>query len=890
MVMTDFSEESIDLHRRHDLLTTASAAVSLLLRSDLAEERIRDVLLQFGQAAGVPRAYVWERQANEDGSTLLIRRDEWRADGSSIEPGLNVPPSTSLSPRIVSKLADRFRRGEVVTGAVGDVPGPFPSDGELTNNSFALAPVIVGGEWWGCLGIESDSPGREWSDVELEMLQLVADAYAARIERRRLEQERARIAAILRYSDDAIISKTLDGTITEWNSGAERIYGYAAHEIAGKSITTIFPADKQDEFDTIMDRLKAGAHIDHYETVRIHKEGREIFVSVSISPIRDSAGDITGAVTIARDITERKRAQQRIQESEERLRLALEAGEIGTWDWYVDTDEVVWSSNMERLHGLEPGSFGGTFAEYQEGIHPDDRELVLGTIQQTLHEQSEYQIEYRSLRADGSIHWLGAQGRVIRDNRGRPVRMTGVCFDITERKRVEQMQARLMRQLESAHAEADAERTRLQELFHHAPAMMARLEGPDHVFTLANDRYLQAIGYRDVIGKPVLMALPEVKEQGVVELLDEVYLTGKTIVRSELPVQIDIRGDGTLDQRYYSFAYQPIRAPSGTVTGVLVHAVDLTDHVRARKRVEQLAAVTASERDRLQQIIDVLPEGIALSDERGEIYLSNSAAREIWGQAPPDGGIDTYEVFGAYFPDGTPYPVQDLPLSRSVLRGETVLGEQLLIRHAETGQLNTVLVNSVPLRDSDGTITGGAAVFQDISSLKEFERQRDEFLQAVSHDLKNPLTTIQGYAQMLRKTFMEDSERSELAIGHIESATKRAIAMLDELLDLTRFQMGHPLELARVDMDLVQLAMRLAEQYETTSRSHEVRFMSSLPTLKGYWDEIRLERVLGNVLSNAIRYSPEGGLITIRVDREGDECDDDQCDDPGSPAGPGNRD
>jgi PAS domain S-box-containing protein len=129
-------------------------------------------------------------------------------------------------------------------------------------------------------------------------------------ERKRAEETRARLAAIVESSEDVIIGKTLEGTITSWNLGAQRIYGYSAQEVVGKPLNILVPPDGPDDIPQILERLRHGEGIEHYETKRITKDGRLLDVSLTISPIKDSAGNITGASTIARDITERKRAEE----------------------------------------------------------------------------------------------------------------------------------------------------------------------------------------------------------------------------------------------------------------------------------------------------------------------------------------------------------------------------------------------------------------------------------------------------------------------------------------------------------------------------------------------------------------------------------------------------
>ncbi len=143
-------------------------------------------------------------------------------------------------------------------------------------------------------------------------------------ERKMAEEVRRQLAAIVLSSSDAIIGKTLDGIITSWNAAAEHMYGYTAEEIIGKSIMLLFPPDRQDEFAAIMEKIKKGKRLDHYETTRLKKDGSSLNVSVAVSPIKDGAGKIIGASAIARDISEQKRLQAELWKSKQQLEVILE--------------------------------------------------------------------------------------------------------------------------------------------------------------------------------------------------------------------------------------------------------------------------------------------------------------------------------------------------------------------------------------------------------------------------------------------------------------------------------------------------------------------------------------------------------------------------------------
>ena len=133
------------------------------------------------------------------------------------------------------------------------------------------------------------------------------------------------LASIIDSSDDAIVSKTLEGVITSWNAGAERLFGYTANEAIGQHISMIIPLDRRDEETRILARLRQGERIDHFDTIRLRKDGTAFEISLSISPVRDAAGKIIGASKIARDITGRKQVERELHESEKRFRELADA-------------------------------------------------------------------------------------------------------------------------------------------------------------------------------------------------------------------------------------------------------------------------------------------------------------------------------------------------------------------------------------------------------------------------------------------------------------------------------------------------------------------------------------------------------------------------------------
>ena|SRR5579864_5188022 len=264
------------------------------------------------------------------------------------------------------------------------------------------------------------------------------------------QARRNQLAAIVESSEDAILSKTMDGRVTSWNAAAERLYQYKPEEIIGKSVSILMPDPR--ELDGIMQKLARGERIQHYETIRQKKDGSRVQVWVSISPVRNSAGEIVGAAAIARDITVQKlaeaelrmarrtaeTAQREIAISEQRLQFAQRAASLGSWEWNVRSGEVWWSEGVWPLYGYAPQAFAPSYEKWMELVFPEDREHVGLAVAQALEGRKDFNAEYRVQWPDGSLHWIVARGQVIASNDGTPEKMIGVGIDISERKHAEE--------------------------------------------------------------------------------------------------------------------------------------------------------------------------------------------------------------------------------------------------------------------------------------------------------------------------------------------------------------------------------------------------------------------------------------------------------------------
>src|SRR3954463_5072048 len=239
--------------------------------------------------------------------------------------------------------------------------------------------------------------------------------------------------------DYAVFVVDLDGRVVTWNAGAERVLGYAEAEILGRSsFVTFTPEDRargapEEELRTAVRDGRAGDDRWH-----LRKDGTRIWVSGVMVQLRDEAGAPRACAKVMRDFTEAKLAADALRESEERLRAALDAADMGTWLWRIPTDEQVLDDSLRRLMGLQPGEEVKTLDGFLRAVHPDDRDRVRAEFERCLREGGGFSVEFRVAWPDGSLHWLRDQGKVFGDGDGRPLFMTGACMDITDRKRAEE--------------------------------------------------------------------------------------------------------------------------------------------------------------------------------------------------------------------------------------------------------------------------------------------------------------------------------------------------------------------------------------------------------------------------------------------------------------------
>lgn len=409
-------------------------------------------------------------------------------------------------------------------------------------------------------------------------------------------------------------------------------------------------------------------------------------------------------------------------------------------------------------------------------------------------------------------------------------------------------------------------------LVEQAPVAILVFKGPQLIIEMANPPILEILHRQaDIIGKPILESMPELRGEPAVELIFEVYRTGKASYGQEVPVKM-LR-EGLTETRYFNFSYRPM-IDNGEIIGVMDIAVEVTDQVHSRQELEKIILektdLESSLRDSeqyLQKILDTMAEGVGIVDEKGELVYANHMAEKILG-------LSKDEIKGRKYSepswqnlrlDGTPLPDSEHPMSKMMKSGEPFYDQEIAVQQTN-GERIYISINAAPIFGQDGKLSGGIGTFMDVTNRRKLAMQKDDFIGVASHELKTPVTSLKAALQLLMR--MHNSGKHELSGKLIEQANKsmeKLTELTQALLDVSR--MDHDgLQINLKKFDLVAMAKDYASQL-SGHHHHQVIFKGAdLMMVMG--DEQQLEQVFVNFLSNAIKYAPGSQSIEVTIIKE----------------------
>ena len=696
--------------------------------------------------------------------------------------------------------------------------------------------------------------------------------------RKLAEKVRERLLAVVDSSDDAIISKTLDGTISAWNHGAEKVFGYSAAEIVGKPLLMLLPPERIDEEADILARIQRGESVDHFETVRVRKDGTRIDVSVTVSPIRDSKGVVVGAAKIARDITDRKRAQDGLREKERRLAESQRIARIGSWTYDLkgSGERFVWSEELYRLFGVSPETFVPTMESVLNLVLSEDRHLIRKWMTDCAAGVNPGHMEFRLKLPDGTIRVFSRLGELQYDADHKPIRMVGTSQDITERRLAEGA-------LRESEERFEVMANGIQQL-----AWMAEADGSIFWY---NQRWYDYTG----------TTLEQAKEWTWDKIHDPAFLPKildrwKEAIATGTPFDMELPLRGA-DGRFRTFLTRimPVRDSAGRVVRWLGTNTDISD----RKDSEA----------RYRGLLEAAPDAMVVVNQDGGIVLSNVQAEKQFG-------YQRDELLGEKITRIIPEGFAERLIADGTRNQSDALAQQIgmgieLSGRRKDGSRFPIEIMLSPLESAEGILV--TAAIRNISARNKSERDKanlrdqatvlqaahneleqrvnertrelaasnqilersnielQQFAYIASHDLQSPLRSISGFVQLLKMKYeskLDDQagdwiRRAVQAIGQMQALIQDLLAYSRVDSRLRPFMPTSFLDVFNDTVGLLELSINEAGGQVTCGE---------LPVIIG--DRSQLVQLMDNLIGNGLKYhGDKAPRVYVSAERDGNEWD-----------------
>lgn len=526
---------------------------------------------------------------------------------------------------------------------------------------------------------------------------------------------------------------------------------------------------------------------------------------------------------------------------------------------------------------------GSTYEEMQgwgwESVH-DPQHLAKAKEQWTraIASSEPVEMQFPLRRWDGAFRWFLTRVHPIRDESGALVRWVGINTDIHDQR--------------LAQEQLQEQRARYFALFSQAPVAIGLFRGPTHIVELANPLVCNLWGRspEQLLGKPLLDALPEIKGQGFDELLDGVFQTGVAHVGSEVPARLDRTGDGTLDTVYYNFVYEPMRNAVGVVDGVAVIAVDVTVQVNAREVIARKAKQSMFEASIGNALTAAEPLPVQLRRCCDAMVQLGAALARIWIHNEMDGVLELQASAGLYthldgahsrvavgkYKIGLIAEERRPHLTNRVFEDPRVSDPEWARREGLTAfagypmMLGNKLVGVMALFAREPLTTDTLQALGTVASQIAFtierdriERFRELFIGMLGHDLRNPLSAMLSGAQSLIMN-PEVPDRSKRTAERMQRSVLRMSRMVDQLLDYTRARSGGGIPVVVGPTNLWTICREVVEELEQANpnRTFDLRVSGDGA---GDWDVDRIGQVFSNLLGNAVTYGQPDAAIRITL-------------------------
>ena len=677
------------------------------------------------------------------------------------------------------------------------------------------------------------------------------------VERKQAEElikvSEERLRAIMDNTDSVIYMKDVDSKYITINRRFEDLFKVSRNDVLGKTDYDIFPtkiAAAFQENDHTM--LNLGKPLS-LEEIAPHDDGNHTYISIKF-PLFGADGRPVAVCGISNDITERKKAEETLKESEYRWGFALEGAGDGVWDWNIQTGEAFYSRRYKEMLGFAENEIGNSPDEWLKRIHPEDASGTITALQPYLDGNTgAAKVEFRMLCKDGSWKWILGRGMVVsRDSDGKPVRMIGTNTDITEHKseeeQIKSLTQRLLLATSSAHL--GVWDWNVKENIMVWDDRMFELYGiTREAFPSNIDAWMNGLH-------------PEDKEIAIAEC--QSALKGEKEFDTVFRV---LHPDGTV--KYLKANALVIRGTDGIAERMLGINADITENKLAEIKLGKQNSL-------LEALLNNLQIGVYLIEvPSGKPLLANEASLQILGRGilPEANAGSISSVYDLYKSDtNEPYPNEELPLVLAMSGVSKHVDDMIVVK--PDGARTALEVFGSPLKDESGNIWAGLVSFQDITSRKSAEEEKQALEQqfmhtqkleslgvlagGIAHDFNNILAIIVGYCGLTKMDY-EDAEKH---IPEIEKAAERAAALCRQMLAYA----GKTI-LTQSQVNTEMLVDEMATMLKTTVQKNVVirpHLGTDIPFIMGDASQIR-QVVMNLIINSAEAIGDAEGEIEVKL-------------------------
>jgi PAS domain S-box-containing protein len=541
------------------------------------------------------------------------------------------------------------------------------------------------------------------------------------------------------------------------------------------------------------------------------------------------------------DTIARRKTQEQLQFQATILRNVSESvvitdlqGHITYWN---EGATALFGYTAEEMLGKTPALL---YPETQSQLFPSDLKLIL--------EGKDYIGAWQARRKDGTAVWIEVKTTLMRNAEGQTIGFIGISKDITERKHIEEASLRLAAIVESSN-DAIIGKTR---------------EG---IITSWNSAAERMYGYlaEEVVGQPVTLLFPPERQEEFASIMEQIS-RGEKVDHFET---MRVRKDGAIIP--VSVTISPIYDSEGQING----ASTITRDISEQKRLE---AEARQSKLQLEVIFQNIADGITVQDKRGHLIYANDAGAKMCGFSSAQDmlaldleSLRTYylERFEIRDESGQPLSYSELPAAKA-LQGESYTEAVLQYFDRQTGISSWSLVKASPICDERGHVQFAVNIFSDLTERMELEQRKDTFIGMASHELKTPITSLKGFTQLLKRRIdKQDMQGSSELLVSIENQITRLTKLIDDLLDVAKIEAGN-LEYAEEPIELNALILEIVETIYQTNSTHTISIHGTAQK-QVIGDCDRLGQVFINLITNAIKYSPNAKTVDVSITNAEDE-------------------